>query len=55
MDHHRLTTFLFRLLVRVQSRSLRLSEARGLWHEVRRFLRDDCGDYLPQQRCSRRS
>lgn len=41
----------FRLLLGIQARwlgrPLRLSEARHLWWETNRFLREECGGYMP--------
>ncbi len=46
-------TPLFRLLLGIQvqwlRRPLRLSEARHLWRETNRFLRDDCDGYMPSR------
>jgi hypothetical protein len=44
MVNRSLASFLFRFWVKLHSRSLRLSELRPLWHEVRRFVRDDLLD-----------
>jgi hypothetical protein len=48
------TRDLFRALLPLQSqaagRPLRLNEARWLWQEVHRFLREECQDYLPPSR-----
>jgi hypothetical protein len=38
MINHRLTPFLFRFLVNLWGRPLRLSELRSLWLDVRRLV-----------------
>jgi hypothetical protein len=41
MINHSLASFLFRFWVKLHGRPLRLSELRPLWHETRRFVRND--------------
>jgi hypothetical protein len=42
MAHQILISFLFRFWIKLHHRPFRLSEARPLWREARRFARERC-------------